>query len=219
MLLITLSILSVIAWTLICWSFSAIMSYLLITGVPIPNYLPSKPCCDIVQISLYYINIISLIGIILIGPFQLAYDWFNKIFRLCLIFLYMTLIFITSVSNIVFMVVIIPSGVNNVIPFTIYYFSLLISLVFISNLLWKGAINYSWLFRFYIIGTAPVSYYLMYFILYRFVKFNSHNALEYAFNWLFFLIPVILAEVVLYLYHNCYMDEEQFLITTEEGII
>lgn len=197
---------AVIVWTSILWFFTGwmIYNYIIHPDGQSWNSLPNL-CCNLTQTIPIYMHINGATIMLIIGPFQLTNIFYKTCIHKYTGCLYIIGAFLAAIGGLLFMSLNGTVGGNPMtIPFTIYGLLVLLCATMVTYFALKRDIDSHryWAFRMYMIGSASVFYRVLYFLacpsLECDVNFNSPR--DYAFNWLFFVIPIIITEIWLALY-------------------
>lgn len=196
------------AWSVYTWIFAAYM----ITEYVIHPYGPwaqlPNLCCEPVQRIPFYIHVFGSVIMLLIGPFQLT----NLVYKNCVHpwsgVIYFAGALMASIGGIIFIVLNgTVGGLSMSIPFAIYGMLVLIFAITTVCLACtkEYALHRDWAIRTYFMGSASVFYRVLYSIMCATIRchsINFHAPVDYAFNWLFFLIPAVIVELALFIYHR-----------------
>lgn len=210
-------------WTLITWIFTGYMIYDYIIHPNGPwNILPNL-CCESIQKIPLYMHIIGATLMLIIGPFQLTNSIYKTRVHRYTGVLYILGAILASFGGILFMMFNGTVGGNLMtIPFTIYGILVFFSAAITMYLGIKKDINNHrpWAFRMYVIGSSSVFYRILYFLacFWRDCNITFDSPMDYVFNWLFFLLPILIVEIWLLLYSriSCSKDKTGYIILPKD---
>lgn len=171
------------------------------------NILPNL-CCDLTHKVPMYMHIVGATIIIIFGPVQLINNFYKTRLHPYTGIIYLNGFILASGGGLTFIgfngTV---AGIWMTVPFIIYGVLMLIYPGLMVYYAVSGQIkkHYQWSIRTFMLGTGSVLYRTLYqitcFILIKCGIITFTGWMDYMFDWLFFLIPIIIAEIYILLVH------------------
>jgi Predicted membrane protein (DUF2306) len=206
----------IVIWTTLTWLFVIYLCYGYLAhpqgGGDTWHTLPNT-CCEAGQVVPIYLHIIGSVTILLLGPFQtlnfikrtVAHKWTGVIYACGCVF--------TSINGLVFIALNgTVGGVMMTIPFSIAGILTLLYPSIAVYCAYRRLIpqHREWAVRTYAVASASVFYRILYFGLYQAMILiwptlaDAHTSdfrgtIDYCFSWLYFLVPLLIAELYLLL--------------------
>jgi len=163
-------------------------------------------CCDLIKKVPLYLHIIGATIILIFGPIQLINNVYKTRIHPYTGIIYLTGFIFASGGGLTFIWFNgTTAGLWMTIPFIIYG---ILMLIYPALMVYYAVTNQikkhqQWAIRTYMLGNGSVLYRTLYqFTCYVLIKCNIitfTGTLDYVFDWLFFLIPIIISELYLLL--------------------
>ena len=221
----------VVLWTLITLSFTGYLMYFYI-GNPSGDWriLPDI-CCSLWRKLPLYIHIMGAAVVLWFGPVQMLntihYFRFHRVkFHKWTGIVYIIGCILASLGGLGFIILNGTVGrINMTIAFSVAGVLTFIFAMITSYFAVKGptVLHRTWAIRLYALASSSVFYRVLYFAIYPVIRrlFGNlhgtyfHAPLDIAFDWLYFVVPMIVAEIYLYIrWKNiyCFKDIRQYPI-------
>lgn len=195
-------------WALTTWVFAGYMIYAYIAHPDGSWDLLPHLCCDPEQRLPIMMHIVGACIMLLLGPFQLI----NAV-KKTTIHPYTGILFVSGAifaasGGILYMAYNDSiGGYRMTVPFTLYGAVLFVytMAVVVTVVQRRFDLHKRWVVRLYLVATASVFYrvlYLFAFIIRGRWHVTFRDPIDIAFNWLFFIIPMLIAELGLFLYYR-----------------
>lgn len=202
----------IVLWTMLNYGMIAYMLYEYLLYPDGPWHVLRGTCCKPIQRIPLYIHMVGAVVMILLGPVQLLNEWCKTRFHPYIGGVYVLGAVMNSVGGIVFMnfnetvggpSMTVPFTVSGVLVFNWAMITMTLGLYRLKKY------HKLWVFRMFFLGTASTFYRLLYigtFIIYGRYRPTFTEPLDQAYNWLFFIVPMFVCEIGLFLYYRCNLE-------------
>jgi hypothetical protein len=160
-------------------------------------------CCQNSKVIPMYIHFIGGIIVIVVGTIQVMRIKFHKYTG----WLYIAGCMLSAIGGLVFILFNgTVGGFYMTVPFTIYGILMIIYPLVTWYYIKQNMVtrHRNWAIRTFLLGCGSMLFRMLYIsscMLFTFCgKVTFHNFIDYFFDWLFFVIPMIIAEIYIYLY-------------------